>query len=909
MGYDFGKIEPKWQKYWEKEGVFKANDSASPKEYVLDFFPYPSGAGLHVGHPKGYVATDVYSRYKRLTGVEVLHPIGWDAFGLPAENYAIKKGIHPEESTATNIEYFTKQLKQIGLSYDWSREINTSKPEYYKWTQWLFLQMFENDLAYRKEAMINWCNNCHTGLANEQVIDGRCERCDELVIQKPLEQWFFRITKYADELLDDLDKIELPERVRLMQTNWIGRSEGSQMTFELDGGESVDVFTTRPDTLMGVTYVVLAPEHELVEKITTDEQRKEVDSYIKATKKRTELERSEEGDERTGVFTGGYAKHPVSGEKVPVWIADYVLYSYGTGAVMGVPAHDERDYDFATHHSLPIQWVVAKKVEHAKSFLMGAGDISDDALESIGVEIVERTEDGNRKILIPRNSLKKYEALIDEKMMPGFWNEYIADNVIFLFKDNNGMIQRFELDRENEKEINRLAEEYTSDGWEADSTVTSWLADNDWYTDYLIHTEIGVLVNSGEFNGMESEKAKKAITKKAGGEITVQYRLRDWLISRQRYWGAPIPIIYCEKCGLVPVPEDQLPVRLPQDVEFKPTGESPLADSEEFVNTTCPNCDGAAKREVDTMDTFMDSSWYYLRFTDPHNQDVFAAKDRIHEWNPIDVYVGGAEHAVMHLLYVRFFAKVLNDLGYVNFREPFKALKSLGLVLGPDGLKMSKSKGNVINPDDVIAQYGADTFRMYEMFMGPFEDEIPWDPKSIVGVHRFLFKVWGLEEAVGDVEDSEEVQRALAKTVTKVGEDISAFKFNTAVSTMMEFVNIATKQEKISGQTWESLLTVLYPFAPHMCEELWERRKGKGAGSLQKASWPTVDEALLVETEIQLVVQVNGKLRDTLEVAAGLSEDEAIKTALASENVKKFLEDKDPKKVIFVPDKLINFVV
>lgn len=960
--YNHQEIEKKWQQKWDESQLYKTSETPKNKKYVLDMFPYPSGAGLHVGHPEGYTATDIFTRFLRMNGHDVLHPMGWDAFGLPAENYAIKMGIPPAETTAQNIIRFREQIKAIGLSYDWSREVNTSSPEYYRWTQWLFVQLYKKGLAYKKHANVNWCPSDHTVLANEQVVDGKCERCGTVVEQKMLSQWFFKITDYAESLLSGLETVDWPEPIRLMQKNWIGKSEGAEIEFPifnegievkhtliihgLNGSSNenwfpwlrkqlektgvnvqvpdlpdpnhpivedwnqallkevqpdsviighslggpaalnlvqtfgqkisklilvapvnpdqewshlketsdsdwdavktfadlkfdwkriselvdqiiiyysdddkyipersidffkknlpqavfkfrpksghfskstsglvefpevfndikpkIKVFTTRPDTLFGATYMVLAPEHPLLENFKVQISNiKEIEKYIEATKKKTELQRTALEKNKVGVELKGIkAINPATKEAIPVWIADYVLANYGTGAIMAVPAHDERDMEFAEKYSLPVRVVV------------------------------------------------------DEE---------------------------------------------------------------------------GKLVFSGQYNGLAWQEAKN----KLGidfGKLKVQYKLRDWLVSRQRYWGAPIPIVYCNICGEQPVPESELPVLLPTDVDFKPTGESPIARSKSFHNAKCPKCGKEAARDSDTMDTFVDSSWYYFRYTDPHNEKEFASKDKLKEWLPVDTYVGGAEHAVLHLLYARFFSKVLKDLGYVDFEEPFLKLRNQGLILGPDGEKMSKSKGNVINPDDVIKEFGADSLRLYEMFMGPLEDSKPWATTGIVGVRRFLDKVVRFQEGFTPSVEA----KGIHKLVKKISSDIESFKFNTAIAAFMEFLN---ENKQMSKQNWETFLILLAPFAPHVTEELWATLGH--TDSIHKQTWPQFDPTQVLEESVTVVVQVLGKMRGSVEIAAG-STEEIVKTqALKDANVAKYLEGKEVIKVIFVKDRLINFV-
>ncbi|HVY67520.1 MAG TPA: leucine--tRNA ligase [Patescibacteria group bacterium] len=808
--YNHKQIEKKWQTYWLKFKTFAAKDGGrQKKKYVLDMFPYPSGAGLHVGHPEGYTATDILSRYYRMKGFNVLHPMGWDAFGLPAENYAIKEGIHPQKTTQKNIKRFRQQIQSLGLSYDWSRELNTSDPAYYKWTQWLFLQLFRRGLAYKKEAYVNWCPKDNTVLANEQVINGACERCGTEVVQKNLSQWFFKITDYAEELLADLDQLDWPEPIKLMQRNWIGKSAGAEIDFEISGQKNshIKVFTTRPDTIFGATYLVLAPEHPAISNLKYQISNwEEVQNYIEAAKKKSELQRTQLEKEKTGVELKGIkAINPASKEEIPVWIADYVITGYGTGAIMAVPAHDERDWAFAKKFDLPIRQAV------------------------------------------------------EAKPLP-------------------------------------------NEGKAGESLQAA-------VTDY------GMLVNSGEFNGLASKDAILKIANKYG-KLTTKYKLRDWLVSRQRYWGAPIPIIYCEKCGMQPVPEKDLPVKLPADVDFRPTGESPLKRSKSFKKVVCPKCKGKAERDYDTMDTFVDSSWYFLRYADPKNKSKFAAAKKMEKWVPVDFYVGGAEHAVLHLLYARFFTKALRDFGYLKFNEPFLELRNQGLILGPDGEKMSKSRGNVINPDDVVRDYGADSLRMYEMFMGPLEDAKPWQTNGIVGIRRFLDRVWQWAQNSSRFQvsgskaraalGSDKVQRALHKLIKKITEDIEGFRFNTAISAFMEFHN-EVKDEAISPAALRTFLILLYPFAPHLAEELHWSLGGKK--SLQLEKWPAFDAAKIAESTAEIVVQVNGKVRGKIKVAHGASQAAAVAEAEKLAPVKQALAGQAAKRIIYVSNRLLNLVI
>ncbi len=813
--YEPQQFEAKWQSRWEEEGLYRAEDFADrPKYYLLDFFPYPSGDGLHVGHSKQYVSTDVASRFMRMTGHNVLHPMGWDAFGLPAENEAIFQQAQPAENTARNVANFKRQLSLQGISYDWSRELNSSQPEYYRWTQWIFLLMYRRGLAYRAANAQWWCPQCQTILANEQVENGYCWRHgDQVVERKELEQWYFRITEYAEELLGDLDTLSWPERIILMQRNWIGKSTGAEITFTAhapDGGDHpITVFTTRPDTVYGATFMVLSPEHPLVETLVASDQRGRVEQYRQAASRQSEIERLSTDREKTGVSLGAYATNPFGGERIPIWIADYVLMSYGTGAIMAVPAHDERDYQFARKYSLPIRRVVQ----------------------------------------IP--------------------DEVSAEDQVF--------------------------------------------------------TGTGTMVNSGDFSGLPSDQGKSRIIERleetATGRGATNYRMRDWLVSRQRYWGAPIPIVYCPSCGAVPVPEDQLPVILPSLEHYQPAGDgrSPLATSADFVTTICPECGEPATRETDTLDTFVDSSWYYLRYPSPHDTELPFDPEKVAYWCPLDLYVGGAEHAVMHLLYFRFVTKVLADAGLIGFREPAPRLANQGTLHAPDGKRMSKSRHNAITPDSVAAQYGADTLRGYIVFMAPFEGDGLWDPQGINGIHRWLGRVWDLAQPtqrVGGEEhqpSAEELRRAVHKTIKRVGHDLARYQFNTSVSALMELTNLMQQvRDALRGAAiwqWavEQLILMLAPVAPHITEELWHRRGH--TDSVHRQSWPKFDEAMIVDEVVTVIVQVNGKVRDRLEVPRGEEEESVKEQALASERVQPHLAGKEVVKVVSVPGKLVNIVV
>lgn len=807
-GYNPLAIEPKWQKYWDSKKVFKVlDDSDKPKFYALDMFPYPSGAGLHVGHPEGYTATDIISRYKRMRGYNVLHPMGWDAFGLPAEQHALDTGQHPRDITFKNIDNFRRQIKSLGFSYDWDREISTTDPDYYKWTQWIFVQLYKRGLAYMAEVPVNWCPALGTVLANEEVIDGKSERGGHPVIRKPMRQWILKITEYADRLLEDLEELDWAESIKDMQRNWIGKSKGAEVRFAVDGhsGEEIVVFTTRPDTLFGSTYCVLAPEHPLVERITTKEQIQAVKEYKEKAERKSDLERTDLAKEKTGVFTGAYAVNPVNGAKLPVWIADYVLAGYGTGAIMAVPGHDQRDYEFAKQYNLPIIEVVK------------GGNLEEEAY----------TGDGEH---------------VNSGLLDGLRNE------------------------------------------EAIAAMIQWLEENG----------------------------------KGAGKVT--YRLRDWLFSRQRYWGEPIPILHLEDGTMKAVPEEQLPLVLPDVDHITPsgTGESPLAAVEEWVNTVDPETGMKARRETNTMPQWAGSCWYYLRFIDPHNDKELCSFDKQKEWLPVDLYIGGAEHAVLHLLYARFWHKVLYDLGVVSTKEPFQKLVNQGMILGGNNEKMSKSRGNVINPDDIVSKYGADTLRMYEMFMGPLEATKPWSENGVEGTYRFLNRVWrlfiqedGSLNAKITKEDSkmdDSFRRTWHKTIKKVTEDYEALRFNTAISQLMIFVNEAYKADSLPWEAMENFVQMLSPIAPHIAEELWEKL-GHTDTSITYVPWPVYDEKWTVENEVEIVVQINGKIVDRLSVPNNLDQQGMQEAALGSDKVKEAMAGKSVRKVVAVPGKLVNIVI
>ncbi len=1122
--YNHAEIEKKWQKRWSDEGIFTTPDIPSGKKcYILDMFPYPSGEGLHVGHPKGYIATDVYSRMKMMQGYDVLHPMGWDAFGLPAENYAIKNKVHPRVAVEKNIARFKEQLSKIGFTYDWGREINTTDPTYYKWTQWIFLQLYKKGLAYESFEPINWCPSCQTGLANEDLDQGKCERCGSVVEKRPMRQWMLKITDYAEKLLDGLEDLPWPKSIKESQKNWIGKSEGAELLFPLEiesmgnskrkfvllhgfegspsaydwladqlrglghevvipvlpdpsnptekswveavlgattydehtvlfgyslgavaalkalekmpnkiagvvlaGGfvdpafadhsrifekdfnwsfdvsaiknkvgymhflhdttdtaissdqasrlgklfdvqityvqaskphfcgekefsilnylvPSLAVFTTRPDTLFGVTYMVLSPEHAWITLAIDDdhdvlENKDEVKAYVKAAAEKTEIERTAEGKEKTGVQVKGvWAVNPATGEKIPVWVADYVLAHYGTGAVMAVPGHDERDRQFAEKYKLPITQVVApyyvldgdsaprNNVETLKrdvvdaviensdgQFLLleekdggvthyhfvGGGTDGEDEIVAIKREIIEETGytdfEVKNKIyggvfcLAYRHTKNKNQ----DTFGPGYYVKLQSDTRV-----------------PSEVEQGRHAFVWV-DKEDVRSKIT-WPHHQHIWDDFIAQDPMvvgdGKLINSGEYTGTMSVEAREKMTEKFGKK-KVQYKLRDWVFSRQRYWGEPIPLIHCEKCGVVPVPEDQLPVLLPEVEHYEPTGtgESPLANILGWVNTTCPTCDGPAKRETNTMPQWAGSSWYYLRFIDPENTEALVDSKKEKAWMNVDVYVGGAEHATRHLIYARFWHMVLHDLGYVSTPEPFDHLEHVGLILAEDGRKMSKRWGNVVNPDDIVVVAGADTLRLYEMFMGPFNQAVAWSTAGISGPRRFIERVWRMKEKVGSIEDSPELVSSLHRTIRRVTDDTQAFRFNTAISTLMEFLNGMEKESGVSKATFETFLLLLAPYAPHVSEELWEQLGN--VGMISRHTWPTHDESLAVQKTVSIAIQVNGKVRGEIIVDAGASREEVEKLSRELPNVTKYLGGGEIRKVIYVPGKLLNFV-
>ncbi|MFA5124943.1 MAG: leucine--tRNA ligase [Patescibacteria group bacterium] len=942
--------EKKWQDKWLNTKIDQAEDfSVKPKKYVLDMFPYPSGAGLHVGHPEGYTATDIYSRYLRLRGFNVLHPMGWDAFGLPAENYAIKTGTHPRITTEANVTTFRRQIRSLGFSYDWDREVDTTDPKYYKWTQWIFLQLFKKGLAYEATVPINFCPSCKTGLANEEVKDGKCDRCGTTVEKKDLRQWMLKITAYADRLLEGINELDWPESIKALQRNWIGRSEGAEVDFKISNSEEqIRVYTTRPDTLFGATYMVLAPEHKLVQELKDKISNfSEVEDYIKEAKNKSDLERTELNKNKTGVeLRGVKAVNPVNNTEIPIWISDYVLATYGTGAIMAVPAHDERDFEFAKKFDLPIiEVIVPERVDKRNPPVDGK-----EKIERKNVQVVVRNPKTG-KILCLHS--KKYNWVTfpmggigeNEGLLEAAKREVLEETG---YKHlTNGKVLGGQVRAEyfaNHKNVNRVSftnlvqfdlvddkqDEIAEEEKEAQNEIL-WLEPEKLTNEFMVHAEMdiwqerirkgdmaytdvdnGIMINSGFLNGLVPAEAigKMAdwLEKQGVGKKAVNYKLRDWVFSRQRYWGEPIPLVHCGKCGIVPMAEKDLPLVLPEVEKYEPTGtgESPLATIDEWVNTICPKCGGPAKRETNTMPQWAGSSWYWLRYIDPHNNKVFADQKKLKYWLPVDLYLGGAEHAVLHLLYARFWNMALFDIGVMPFEEPFTKLINQGLILGEDGEKMSKSRGNVVNPDDILKEYGADTFRLYEMFIGPLEDTKPWSTKNILGVHRFLNKVWDIGQQTLGREENSEVEILLNKTIKKVGDDIEVMSYNTAISSMMVLINKVQEVKTASQEQWEKFLIILSPFAPHLTEELWE--KLGHTASIFKESWPQYDPAKVIDTEKEIPVQVNGKVRAKLVLPTNVTEETAKAAALADDNVKKYLTG-EPKKVIFVKGRMISIVV
>jgi leucyl-tRNA synthetase len=927
--YNHREIEPKWQKRWEAEGLYDSNiDPSQPKHYALTMLPYPSG-DLHIGHWYAMTPSDARARFMRMRGYNVLFPMGFDAFGLPAENAAIKHSVHPKKWTFANIDRMREQLKSMGAMFDWRREAVSADPDYYRWTQWFFTQLHKNGLAYRKLSPVDWCPNCKTTLAREQVVgeNRECERCGTPVIKKDLEQWFFRITQYADELLD-FAYLDWPERVRTLQTNWIGRSEGAEVHFPIavsaaqEGGgsqaEGITVFTTRPDTLWGATFMVLAPEHPLVEKLTAPDRKAEVDEYIREAVRQTDIQREAADKEKSGVFTGGYAVNPVNGRRIPVWIADYVLVTYGTGAIMAVPAHDERDFAFAIQYGLPILPVIARPDEAAKSFAP-AGTMRPgfaEALKAEGISFVQ--DESGLWISLAAEKIDRYLELAAAHVQEGAWNEVVGSRWAFVFPD--GVLTWDS--PESEAEILERCKALEP-GMGERRTLMEMLWGCEFYRDILFHTEHGRMINSGEFTGAPGETAKSQVIAwleaQGSGKGAINYRLRDWLISRQRYWGAPIPIVYCPEHGAVDVPDEQLPVLLPDDVEWLPTGESPLKLHPAWKKTACPACGGPAERETDTMDTFMCSSWYHLRYLSPDYEQYPFDPQEYDYWMPVDTYTGGIEHATMHLIYTRFFHKACRDIGIVKGPEPMLQLRNQGIILGEDSEKMSKSRGNVVAPDELVYRYGADTVRAYLMFFARWEMGAPWNSSGIEGPARWVKRVWNLVTEPGPQgspaeETLRSLRRKLHQTLRSVTRDFQRFEFNTIVSALMELNNemYRAREAGASGTAeWKEAISIylrmIAPVTPHMAEELWACMGWPY--SVHQQPWPEVDEAAAAEDVITLVVQVNGKVRDRITVPVDIGEEEAKAAALSSEAVMRLLDGKPPRKVILVPGKLVNIVL
>jgi leucyl-tRNA synthetase len=925
------EIESKWQERWEEDGLYATREDPSrPKYYFLTMLPYPSADFLHIGHWYVMAPSDARARYMRMKGYNVFFPPGFDAFGLPAENAAIQRGIHPFKWAWDSIEVMRSQLRTMGAMWAWDREAVSCLPGYYKWTEWFFLKFYEAGLAYKKMAPVDWCPKCNTTLAREQVWgeDRHCERCGTPVIKKDLEQWFFRITDYADELLDH-SKIDWPERICTMQRNWIGRSEGANVTFQSEQGHPICVFTTRPDTLWGATFMVLAPEHPLVDDLTAPDVQEEVAAYKHQAARQSEIERLSTEKEKTGVFIGAYAVNPVNGERIPIWIADYVMMTYGTGAIMAVPAHDERDFEFALKYGLPVIPVIDRSDGVVKSCAMNGTMQAGFAEALTQAGITFEVAGGSVCVTMNTDQVDRYIQLAQTYLRPGCWTEVVGGRWVFVFDDGVREFDSAEAAGEILARCKRL-EPAVSDK----RTVMEMLWSTEFYRDVLLHTEYNTMINSGAFTGTLGDVAAKKVTawleKQAAGEFAVNYRLRDWLISRQRYWGAPIPIIYCDDCGIVPVPYEDLPVLLPEDAEFLPTGESPLKFHEGFRYTTCPKCGGPAERETDTMDTFLCSSWYHYAYVTPYHKDG----EPLHRddtpwdpeagcyWLPVDMYTGGPEHAVMHLLYTRFFTKVMRDIGLVDFDEPMLALRNQGIILGPDGARMSKSRGNVVLPDDLIKHYGTDTVRAYLMFGWRWEQGGPWDPQGIEGIPRFLDRVWncvlsepegGGQQAVAAGADVRALRRTVHQAIRKATEDMEAFAFNTYIANMMELSNALLKAKVTSlfgTPAWEegieTLLLLLAPACPHIAEELWART-GRPY-SIHQQPWPEWDEEIAAEETVTLVVQVNGRVRDRLEVSVDIEEEEAKQLALATDGAQRHSEGRQIRRVIYVPGRLVNIV-
>ncbi len=963
--YNPNEIEPKWQAKWETDKIYQAaDDSSLPKKYILEYFPYPSGAAMHVGHVRNYAIGDALSRYYRMSGFDVLHPMGWDGFGLPAENYAIKNKISPRKAIDDNTKRFREQLVQMGFGYDWSREIDSTDPAYYRWTQWLFLLLFRKGLAYQQESLQWWCPRDKTVLANEQVEAGLCWRCSTQVEKKSLKQWFFKITDYADRLDKDLDDVNWSDSIKSMQRNWIGKSKGVEITFQIAGySNDLTVFTTRPDTLFGATFMVLAPEHPLVQTIVTQEQRGAVDVYIKQSQAKSDIERQETDREKTGVFTGAYAVNPVNDETIPIWIADYVLSGYGTGAIMAVPAHDERDHEFALKFDLPIRQVVSERFIHTENKhrpdspvvpryvvcivvkhptedkILMSKPVGSDYWSSVmgGIDEGETPEVAARRELLEESGLRDIKSVkvYDTVFTSEFYAQHKGENRIAYVYTVTVELNSLDADEVSQDEASKqnlewMPYEKAKKAWVG--AAGAEILEQAQGVERPIVFE-GRLINSGEFNGMTTSEARdvmsKWLTEQGTGVERTNYKIRDWLISRQRYWGAPIPIIHCPADGAVAVPEDQLPVKLPEIESYEPSGDgrSPLANVPEFVGVQCPTCGGPAERETDTMDGFACSSWYFLRFADPHNTDKAFDAEKVKHWLPVNDYIGGAEHAVMHLLYARFWTKVMQDEGLIEFGEPFTTLRNHGMILAPDGAKMSKSKGNTIEPGVLIDQgYGADAIRIMELFIGPWNQVANWSVEGMGGAHRFLARIWTMVQEFQESIASDKLTtttncddallRITHKTIKKVSQDFQNLSFNTAVAAQMEAVNVLYKikaADSYSSEQWrfalESQLLLLAPFAPHIAEELWSQLHIDSKESIHVTSWPAYDAKYLVSDTTTIVVQVNGKLRAQLRLPADTTEEQATNAARSLANVAEYLASGTLVKTVYVPGKLVNFVV
>lgn len=924
-------IETKWQRIWEETGIYTSNlKSSKPKYIAMSMFNYPSGSGIHIGHAMNYTIPDVKARFKRQQGYESYHPVGWDAFGLPAENFAIKSGVSPQESMATIIPGYHKQYKAMGWSNDWEKEIATHLPEYYRWTQWIFIELYRHGLAYQDSRLQWWCDIDKTVLANEQVIDGKCWRHDSpddpLVEKREVKQWFFKITEYADELLEAIDDLDWSESVKLAQKNWIGKSKGAEISFKVEGTkDELKVFTTRPDTIFGATFMVLAPEHELVSKITSKTQKNKVDNYIKVTQTKSEVDR-QAAKKKTGEFTGAYAINPANNEKIPIWIADYVLASYGTGAIMAVPGHDQRDFEFAKKYKLPILPVILPDADYCITFVMGQSNITKEDIRKVGGEVQKVTDSGFYCVKFPKSKTKQYEELINSKMEPGFWNEYIGEETVFIFKYKDGRLERLVLNDKNHNRIRKLGNEFNNQE-DSEVSVWTWLGANEYYAEFFLTEGEGRVTNSGKYNGMGSAEMREKIVKdlearKLAKEKT-NYRMNDWSVSRQRYWGAPIPVINCPKCGPVLVPDEDLPVLLPEIDDYQPTGDgrSALAKAKDWLKVDCPKCHGPAERETDTLDTYLDSSWYMYRYFDPRNQEKIFDSSLIKKWEPIDFY-NGADHATAHLLYARFIARFFSKIGLVNEPEPFKQFLFNGKITASDGKMFSKSKGNGVDPLEIInSGYGADSLRVYLMFAAPLDLWMRWDPKGVPGAYRFLNRLWGLvneytESKPGKLtpDQMKAILRAINPMIKKVTEDIEANRYNTAIAAIMSCLNELYRlkveslaKDSVWQQALESIVACTAPFAPHISDELWNQLGHSSTVHID--SWPKWQDEYLTSDKLTIIVQVNGKLRGEIKLPAGSPDDEVIKAAKSEPKVKKYLSDKDLRKQIVIKDKLVNFVV